>query len=247
VSFVGPHDPWDAPKEYLERYLDIDMPTPIMDAGADRAEWMQRKQEIMSRGTSPATAQEMRQNYSGMVTLIDDYVGSMLSILQERGLRDDTIVVYTSDHGEMLGDLGLVHKTVQYEPAVRVPMILSGWGIPQLDTQDALVELFDLTPTLLELIGLPVPAELDARSFMPLLRGETAKHREVQIAQLPLTTCVRDGHYKAIFNPHDRPELYDLWVDPGETTNVYGQHADRFERLMHRLHDEVTGGMTLNA
>lgn len=247
VSFVGPHNPWDAPKEYLERYLDVAMPAPVMDKGATRAEWVQRKQELMGRGTSPATAQKMRQNYSGMVTLIDDHVGAMLSILEERGLLNNTIVVYTSDHGEMLGNLGLVHKSVNYEPALRVPMILSGWGIPKLGQRDDLVELFDLTPTLLDLLSLPVPADLDARSFMPLLHGETSAHREVQIAQLPFTTCIRNSQYKAIANPNDRPELYDLRSDPGETTNVVQEHPDIYKRLMRTLHEEVTGGMELNA
>ena len=247
VSFVGPHNPWDAPREYLERYVNAEMPAPVADRGASRAEWVQRKQELMSRGTSPATAQKMRQNYSGMVTLIDDYIGAMLAILEERGLLDDTIVVYTSDHGEMLGDLGLVHKSVQYEPALRVPMILSGWGVPRMGACDALVELFDLTPTLLEMVALPVPAGLDARSLIPLLRSETTTHREVQIAQLPFTTCVRDGHYKAIINPNDLPELYDLQADPGETANIYERRSDAYRRLLRALHDHVTGGMALNA
>ena len=247
VSFVGPHNPWDAPREYLERYVNVEMPGPIADGGASRAGWVQRKQEVMSRGTSPGTAQKMRQNYSGMVTLIDDYVGSMLAILEERGLLDDTIVVYTSDHGEMLGDLGLVHKSVQYEPALRVPMILSGWGVPSLGACDALVELFDLTPTLLELVGLPVPDGLDARSLIPLLCGESTTHRQVQIAQLPFTTCVRDTHYKAIVNPNDRPELYDLQADPGETINIYEEETEAYRLLLRALHEEVTGGIPLNA
>ncbi len=247
VSFVGPHNPWDAPAEYLEQYEDVPMPDPVVDPGADRAAWVQRKQEEMMRGTDEATAQKMRQNYSGMVTLIDDYVGEMLDILEARSLLKDTIVVYTSDHGEMLGDLGLVHKSVQYEPALRVPLILSGWGVPEKGTSDALVELFDVTPTLLDLVNLPAPAALDARSFAPLLQGEAEAHRQYQIAQLPFTTCIRDGDFKAVVNPNDRPELYELRDDPWETENVYEQHGERYRHLMQKLHEHVTGGRHLNA
>jgi choline-sulfatase len=247
VSFVGPHNPWDAPQEYLQQYEDVPMPDPVVDPGTDRAAWVQQKQEEMMRGTGGATAQKMRQNYSGMVTLIDDYVGEMLDILSARDLLEDTIIVYTSDHGEMLGDLGLVHKSVQYESALRVPLILSGWGIPRMGATDALVELFDVTPTLLEVLDLPVPAELDARSFAPLLRGETRSHRQHQIAQLPFTTCIRDGDYKAIVNPNDHPELYDLRVDPWETENIYEEDEERYQELMQKLHEHVTGGRELNA
>ncbi len=247
VSFVGPHNPWDAPEEYLQHYEDVSMPNPMMDPGADRAAWVQQKQEEMIRGTDEVTAQEMRRNYSGMVTLIDDYVGEMVDILETRDLLNDTIIVYTSDHGEMLGDLGLVHKSVQYEPALRVPLILSGWGVPSLGASDALVELFDVTPTLLDLVDLPVPSGLDACSFVPLLQGETDVHRQYQIAQLPFTTCIRDEAFKAIINPNDRPELYDLRNDPWETENVYDQHEGRYRELMQRLHEHVTGGRNLNA
>lgn len=247
VSFVGPHNPWDAPREYLEPYLDVPMPAPVPDPGADRAAWVQRQQEEMSRGTTAVTAQQMRQNYSAMVTLVDGWVGELLEIVQERGELENTLVVYASDHGEMLGDLGLVHKSLPYEPAVRVPLILAGWGVPSLPPSDALVELFDLTPTLLDLLSLPIPAGLDARSFLPLLRGETQDHRDVQIAQLPFVTCVRDRRFKAVSSPNDRPELYDLEVDPHEQRNLYDQQGQVYARLMQRLHEELSGGMALNA
>jgi len=245
VSFVGPHNPWDSPKEYLDRYRDVQMPEPIADMGADRAAWLQAQQESMGRGTDASTCQAMRRNYSGMVTLIDDYVAEMVEILEQRGELENTIIVYTSDHGEMLGDLGLVHKSVQYESALRVPMILAGPGVPQREPSDALVELFDLTPTLLELTGLPVPPNLDARSAVPLLKGETDEHRDVQIGQLPFTTGVRTKHHKAIINPNDRPELYDLQADPEELHNVYDQHPGVYRELTQMLHREVTGGLDL--
>jgi len=91
-----------------------------------------------------------------------------------------------------------------------------------------------------------VPAGLDARSFAGLLRGETQAHREVQIAQLPTTQCVRDGRWKAILNPNDRPELYDLADDPGEGRNRYAEHPEVYRRLARRLTGEVTGGLDLN-
>jgi len=246
VSFVGPHLPFDAPREYLERYLDVDMPAPAMDTGTPRSSFVERKQEAIGRGTDETTALKMRKNYSGAVTLIDDAIGEMLRVLDERGMREDTIIVYTSDHGEMLGDLGLVGKSVQYESALRVPLILSGYGVERSGTFDALVELFDVTPTLLDMVGLPVPAGLDARSFLPVLRGAVCDHRDVQIAQLPFTMSVRDARYKAIINPNDRPELYDLIDDPDEMRNIHNAHSEVYRRLVAKYHMAVTGGMELN-
>jgi len=246
VSFVGPHNPWDAPKEYLDRYLDVDMPAPMADPGTARPEWMQNRQEEMGRGTDDATALKMRQNYAGMITLIDDAIGDMLAVLERRGMLDNTLVIYTSDHGEMLGDLGIVQKSVQYEPALRVPMIISGKDVPALGVSDALVELFDLTPTVLDWVGVPVPPRLDARSLAPILRGETTTHRDVQVGQLPFTSCVRDERFKLILNPNDISELYDIEVDPHELSNVIDQHPDVVRRLSQRLQEELTGGMELN-
>jgi choline-sulfatase len=246
VSFVGPHNPWDAPREYLDKYADVEMPAPIADVQAGKPDWVQDKQESMSRGTTPQTAQKMRQNYSGMVTLIDDYVGEMLEIIEARGELADTLVIYTSDHGEMLGDMGLVHKSVHYESALRVPMILSGHGVPAAGESDALVELFDLTPTLLELVGLPVPTGLDARSLVPLMQGETKQVHDLQITQLPPITSVRGERYKAISNPNDQPELYDLQEDPCELENIYDAHPDIYDDMMARARHQVRGGMVLN-
>lgn len=247
VSFVGPHLPFDAPAEYLDRYADVGMPEPLPAQGTTRARFVERKQRATREGgATPEDAGAMRRNYSGAVTLIDEQIGEMLAILDRRGLREDTLIVYTSDHGEMLGDLGIVGKSVQYEPALRVPLIVSGPGVSQGRVSDALVEVFDTTPTLLDLVGLPVPAGLDARSLVGLLRGEATAHRDVQIAQLPTTNCVRDGGYKAIINPNDRPELYDLAADPGEQCNVYDEYPEVHRRMARRLTGDVTGGLELN-
>ena len=246
VSFVGPHLPFDAPREYLERYSHVGMPEPAEDMGTPRASFVEHKQEAIGRGTDARTAQKMRQNYSGAVTLIDDAIGDMLATLDERGMRENTVIVYTSDHGEMLGDLGLVGKSVHYEPALRVPLIVSGYGVDAPGTSDALVELFDITPTLLEMVGLPVPAGLDARSFLPLLHDGVCEHRDVQISQLPFTMSVRDGRYKAIINPNDRPELYDLSGDPDEMRNIYDDRPGLYRELARAYHLAVTGGMDLN-
>ena len=247
ASFVGPHLPFDAPAEYLERYRDVSLPEPLAAGDTPRARFVEEKQRATREGgATPERATAMRRNYSGAVTLIDEQIGEMLAVLDRRGLREDTLVIYTSDHGEMLGDLGIVGKSVQYEPSLRVPLILSGRGVPAGVVSDALVENHDTTPTLLDLVGLPVPAGLDARSFAGLLRGETQAHREVQIAQLPTTQCVRDGRWKAILNPNDRPELYDLADDPGEGRNRYAEHPEVYRRLARRLTGEVTGGLDLN-
>ena len=117
---------------------------------------------------------ELKARYWGLCTLMDKYIGRILDRLETLGLADDTIVVYTSDHGDMMGQLRMVTKSVQYEGAVRVPLLVRVPGLPprRLATP---ISLVDLTPTLLDLVGLPIPAPMQGRSLASLMRtGDVA-------------------------------------------------------------------------
>jgi len=178
----------------------------------------------------------MRQ-YAGMITLIDDYVGRMLGILEKRGMREDTVIIYCSDHGEMMGDHGLFFKSWFYEASVRVPLLISGPGISARGMSDALVELYDLAPTCLELGQAESAGKMTAKSLVPLLRGEKASIRDHQISEMKGERMIFDGRYKMIEDSRGPSELYDLEVDPKELRNPIEAEAERAQRMSRILAD----------
>jgi len=173
--------------------------------------------------------------YCAMIKLIDDQVGRIIEALEESDQRENTVLIFTSDHGEMLGDHGLIQKGCRfYEGLVRVPLIFSWPRHFQEGLQSqALVELVDKVPTLLELAGLGVPERMHGRSLLPILRGEADPHHHRDAVRseyydaldLPdgtLATMCRDRRYKlVVYHGHGLGELYDLEEDPGEFENLW--------------------------
>ena len=188
-----------------------------------------------------------------MVKLIDDQVGRMLEALEETGQRDRTVVVFTSDHGEMLGDHGLIQKGCRlYEGLARVPLILSCPGRFEAGLQSrGLVELLDIPPTLLELAGQGIPERMHGRSLLPILMGEAPadRHREfvrceffdaLDMADATRATMYRDERYKlAVYHGRSVGELYDLEEDPGEFDNLWDspEHQSLKQDMVRRSFD----------
>ena len=185
-----------------------------------------------------------------MIELIDDNVGRMLAALEQTGQADNTLVIFTSDHGEMLGDHGLLLKGCRfYEGLVHVPLILRWPGrIRAGATTDALVELTDLAPTLLDAAGLEVPRHMAGRSLLPLLRGTTTEHRDAVRCEYyealsmaardragwsnTRATMIRDRRYKlAVYHGHPTGELFDLETDPARARQPVGPAPPRGDPL----------------
>ena len=181
-------------------------------------------------------AHTLQAAYYAMIELIDDQVGRVLDALGESGQADDTLVIFTSDHGEMLGDHGLIQKGCRfYEGLVRVPLILSWPGtIGAGRESDALVELTDLAPTLLEAAGEPVPEWMQGRSLLPMSTGAAVpldRHRDavwceyfdaLDAPDATRATMYRRGRHKlVVYHGHGLGELYDLERDPGEFDNLW--------------------------
>ncbi len=139
VNFVGPHSPFDPPTEYADRYRNTPMPEVVPTVMDGKPEWVRQR----DHGLSPEAVLEAQRQYCGTIEAIDDQVGEMLALLEERDMIDNTYIIFSSDHGEMLGDLGLYAKLVAYESALRVPLIVSGPGIDGGCVSDGLVELID--------------------------------------------------------------------------------------------------------
>jgi len=259
VNIFDPHSPFDPPREYLERYDPGMLPDPLW---SDKDPLAHEMLGPVDGATSIDLdqAKEVLAAYYAMIELIDDNVGRMLQTLEESGQREDTLVIFTSDHGELVGDHQLVGKGCRfYESLVRVPLICSWPGqVREGVICDALVELVDIAPTLLELAGVPLPERMQGRSLWPLLTGAAAEHRDFvrseyyralnpdapgrEHLQGTYATMIRDRRYKlVVYHDRDIGELFDLEIDPGEFDNLWTDpaYADLRFTLLKRNFDAL--------
>jgi choline-sulfatase len=268
VNFFDPHHPFGAPQDYIDRYDPATLPQPIgyPDELAHKPPILSDISRASYAGHAPGfttyTAEQIQAivaAYYAMVTLIDDETARILATLDAVGLRDDTLVVFTSDHGEMLGDHQLLLKgPMMYEGAVRVPLILRWPGhLPAGERRADPVQWVDLSATLLDAAGAPPMARAQGQSVLPLAHGDThASHRDWALCEYrnsghphepPVhTTMLRHGRYKLIVY-HGPPatarprsgELYDLQTDPHELHNLWDdpQHKDTRMELQELLLD----------
>ena len=235
VSFVGPHHPFDPPKEFADRYRHADMPEPIPSQAENRPAWYANRQI----GLSSQEIKETRQQYCAAIELIDEQIGKMFYALESRGMMENTIIAFTSDHGEMLGDQGMYNKWVPYEASVRIPLMIAGPGVPAEQTSDALVELMDLNPTLCEMARVPVADGVEAKSLLPVLRGERTDHREDALIVIRGYASIRSKTHKLIRSEDGFIELYDLISDPHEQNNVAQDHPGLVQDLVIRLDHRI--------
>lgn len=239
VSFVSPHDPFDPPSPYADRYRHADMPESI-PPDEDKPHHVHKRRLNLSSDE----VTHIRRQYCALITLIDDQIGAILDALVSRGMMENTLIIFVSDHGEMLGDHNLYKKHVAYEPAMRVPLIVSGLGIEGGQVSDALIELIDLNPTLCEYAGLPAQQGIDARSFYSLLRGQTTEHRENTVTAERHYRAIRTHNYKLIENYNDIFELYDLQTDPHENKNIAEENPElvkqMYNDMLHRFFRSTT-------
>jgi arylsulfatase A-like enzyme len=247
INLFDPHEPFDPPMEYKQRYKPEEMPLPKWKEGElDNKPQIQRDDYVNGGqgGIGPACAklsdlekQEYVADYYAMIEQIDDNIGKLLTILDETGQRDNTVIIFMSDHGEMLGDHGLIWKGAYfYEGLVHVPLIVS-WPkhFQQNVRSHALVELVDLAPTLLDMCGLEVPYYMQGKSFLSLLNGQANDihhHKDRVYCEFYhalqgthediYATMYYDGKYKiVVYQGKDLGELYNLEADPDEFDNLW--------------------------
>ena len=258
VNPFDPHPPFDPPAEYLAK-MDVEsMPLPLF-----RPEELQTQLDFVGidhqtetpRSPLDYDARRMVAAYYAQIELLDDQVGRMLKALERTGQRENTIVIYTSDHGEMLGDHGLLLKGCRfYEGAVHVPLIIS-WPRRIVNglRSDALVELTDIVPTLLEAAGLSVGSHIEGRSLLPMLTGASPRevhrdfvrceyHDALARPNASHANMLFDGRYKLVtYHGHSAGELYDLESDPHEFENLWTEPSMLALRseLIERLFDAV--------
>ncbi|MCZ2153297.1 MAG: sulfatase-like hydrolase/transferase, partial [Bryobacterales bacterium] len=264
INIFAPHNPFDPAPEYLEKMRAESLPMPLYRDGEEREQ--ARFAGVVAHQTrNPAPpgsypARHMKACYYAMIEHVDWYVGKVLDALERSGQRDNTLVIFMSDHGEMLGDHGLRLKGCRFfEGAVRVPLILS-WpsgGIQRGVQNDALVELTDMAPTLLEAAGVRNPGDMDGSSLLPLARG-TAKpaayrefvwseYRDSQTNELKShASMIRVRRYKlTLYHGTGLGELFDLEADPEEFSNLF--EKPEHIRLRQRMTDRLLDTLALHA
>ncbi|MCW2309399.1 sulfatase family protein [Rhodobium gokarnense] len=257
INLYDPHPPFDPPKEWYDRFDPAEMPPPIFaPSDLEHHKKLSGVDQQTQRPVDPTLAPvepagkishdtppdhydvgRIRAAYAAMVAQIDDMVGRLVAWLDETGQRKDTLILFMSDHGEMLGDHGLLYKGCRfYEGLVHVPMIASMPGrVREGLRSDALVELVDLPATLCEAASLTPPAQNQGLSLWPLLTGATdaAHHKDFVLSEYydalrspgfvgSRGSMYFDGRYKiAIYHDQGTGELFDLDIDPDELNDLW--------------------------
>ena len=251
LGFLAAHPPFQPPAFYLERYLRTGLPDPLIGDWAQpplAGELGDEDYVSSHRIHLPDEALRcMRAAYYGLLNHVDDQLRRLINPVKGLRHRDDTIIILTSDHGEMLGDHYRFRKELAYEGSARVPFLLSAppqFGVGKNVVTDALATHADIMPTLLELLGLPIPDSVDGMSLCAHLSGETAEAwREcLHIEHAPYHQCLTDGREKYIWWPGDgREQLFDLSRDPDELHDLAPDPAagHRLARWRDRLIDSL--------
>jgi len=220
VNFTGPHEPNDITERMHARWQDVEFP--------DAHRNTQHDHYFHNRA---------RQNYTAMLEHIDRQCGRLIEAVAARGELDNTLIVYTSDHGEMLGDHDLWAKTHPQQASIAVPLIVAGPGVRSGVKSDALVNLIDLSATFLDYAGAGQLPDTDALSLRPTLEGASATHRDFVFSGMTTPgnehdwDLVWDGRHKLVLQRNGDPLLFDLQSDPHEDTNLATSPSSELDRL----------------
>ena len=231
-GFYAPHAPLNPPQKFVDMYDPAELPPPAKKEG---------------EGPFDLTTEEwqrVKAFYYALVSHIDDQVGRVVEALEETGQWDDTIIVFTSDHGENLGDHGLIAKGMPaYDSCARVPLIVSyPNGFDGVGSREELIEGVDIVPTLLDYCGLQIPPIMQGRSFRPLLEGRDYEARTSAFIEhkFPFQAAqksIRTDRYKYYVDARDNELLFDLKADPNEQEDVSAnaEYAEAIQRCRHEL------------
>ncbi len=239
VGFAGPHEPWDPLARHLDMYADADVPPAVTRPGEleekppqhlahlDMHATTGHESQIDLRGASDADIARMRRHYYANITTVDEKIGEVIDALDARGYLDNSVVIFCSDHGELLGDHGLAYKWLMYDPITHVPLIVwrPGEERSRRDVTD-LVSLMDLGPTILEAAGVDIPSYMEGRSLRPYLDGEAIQPREFVFCEDNYQIMMRGTAHKLVYYiGQEEGEFYDLTEDPGELWNRWSDDA----------------------
>jgi arylsulfatase len=269
VGFPGPHPPYDPSQRFLDMYKDADIPVPhvteeqlqaqpasqkvlrqnMIDFNFDSIQWQHipAEHDIL----------KMRRYYAANVSMIDQKVGEIMEALEQKGYLENSIVIFTSDHADALGDHGHIQKWTMYDTVLRVPLIV--WAPKRVGKPtviDTPMELMHVAPTILDACGIDIPADWDAQSLWPCINGSgDVPGNGVVYAELArdhiqtgaeFIIMRRDTEWKIVWYANEEDgELYNIQTDPGELNNLWfdGALKDLRDGLMTEIRDRTVVGM----
>ena len=238
IGFPGPHEPYDPPQRFLDLYRDVDVPGPIYtdsELAYQPPQHMAHKESFQTttqssvinfEGASDEQIKDMRKHYYANITLIDQKIGEILTALDQQGVLDNTVLIFTSDHGDCLGDHRLPYKWLMYDPMVHVPLIIRDFRTSTPSTAtfcDDLVSLIDIGPTILRYAGLAIPTCLEGNPLNEAQpSGDPASGRNYVFCEDNYLVMIRSKAYKMVYYiAQEYGELYDLTQDPHELRNMW--------------------------
>ena len=258
VSFARPHSPYDPPRRFHDMYKTEDMPAPFV------GDWCEEYADMKDRPSSfsPAFgdfgvkfAKRARHAYYGNVTFIDEQIGRIIDALKQKGMYENALILYTADHGDMLGDHHHWRKTYAYEGSAKIPMVMK-WPegikteVKRGESLDQPVELRDFLPTFLDITGQKIPGDMDGDSLLKLVRKKKAKWRKYIDSEHSTCyywknywCCLTDGKMKYIyFFPTGEHQLFDMVKDPGEEKNLADsdEYKDSLELWKSRMAEHLS-------
>ena len=266
VSFARPHSPYDPPQRFLDMYKDAQVPDPVI------GDWCGKyaKELDPEKAAKDAPygnfgneyARHSKRYYYANITFIDEQIGRVLQTLKDKGMYDNSLIIFVSDHGDMMGDHYHWRKTYPYEGSTHIPYIIKWPAKAQVvpGKVDNPVELRDLLPTFLEIAGTSVPTDIDGRSLLSLAKGTETEWRKY--IDLEHATCYSDDNYwcaltdgkiKYVWRFYTGEEqLFDLAKDPKELHNAVndkkykklltGMRAETIRHLSERGEEFVKDG-----
>lgn len=223
VNFTGPHNPWDVTADMASWYRGAEFPPPVGANGVPRQ-----------------ANHAVRANYAAMIENIDRWVGRLLEAVRKRGEEEETLVVFSSDHGEMLGDHGRWGKLVPYHGSLAVPLVIAGPGVTPNRIHTGPATILDLPATFLDLAGAAPLRGGESRSLRPLLESAGERTRDHVFSALNGWRLVFDGRYKLIEGVGADTLLFDLHDDPAETRNRAQELVEDLRRLHSLLNHPTT-------
>jgi len=261
IGFPGPHPPYDPSPAFLEMYADTDIPLP--EVTADQLQRQPQAQKDLRQNMidynfdsvqwqhmpDPEGILKIRRHYAANVSMIDHKVGEILSILEQQGELDNTLIVFTSDHADALGDHGHIQKWTMYDTVLRVPLIFWSPGmIKRQQIIDTPIELMALAPTLLDVANIEVPIDFDATSLWPCLRHNDELNEDgvvyAELARDHIQTGAqfivmrRDQDWKIVwYAGAEDGELYNIKADPDELNNLW------LEPTYQQIRDELVAAI----
>ena len=229
MHYPKPHFPLRPPERWFRYYQSIARgqiePLPLEALSTHPPVHRLAWSNYLGYGATQEDLDRSLAAYAGCVSYVDECIGHLLSSVEHLGLADDTLIVYSADHGEMAGAHGLWHKQLFYEESVRIPLVVRGPDVPQGEAQNTLVSLIDIFPTLCDLAGQPIPEETAGVSLLPMMRGSQPTADRTIFSEIAWREdwqgcMVRQGNWKYCWYLDGAAELYDLAKDPCENHNL---------------------------